>query len=125
MSRPAPAEPVKLIFSVLAVSPQRIRQTIETLASGYGQPDYVSPVLPFHYTDYYSPEMGGPLVRRFLSMESLICPDRLPDIKLAANEMETQSLEGGKSQIGSAHVRTPVTEYDLGCRPLLEKKKTK
>jgi len=99
MSRPAPAEPVKLIFSVLAVSPQRIRQTIETLASGYGQPDYVSPVLPFHYTDYYSPEMGGPLVRRFLSMERLICPDRLPDIKLAANEMETQSLEGGKRRI--------------------------
>ena len=99
MSRPAPAEPVKLIFSVFAASPDRICQTIEELASGYGQPDYISPVLPFHYTDYYYPEMGEALVRRFLSMERLIRPEQLPDIKLAANDLEQLSTSGGKRQI--------------------------
>ena len=99
MSRPASAEPVKLIFSVFAALPDRIRHAIEELAGGYGNPDYVSPVLPFHYTDYYSPEMGGPLVRRFVSMESLIRPEQLPDIKLATNEMEAQSCDNGRRRI--------------------------
>ena len=38
--------------------------------------------------------MGENLVRRFLSMEKLIRPDTLPDIKLAANDIEDGFTEG-------------------------------
>ena len=99
MSRPAPAEPVKLIFSLFAATPDRIRQTIDELSSVYGQPDYVSAILPFAYTDYYSPEMGSGLIRRFLSMERLIRPESLPDIKRVTNDIEERSLVDGKRQV--------------------------
>jgi hypothetical protein len=92
MSQPKQALPVKLIFSIFAQTGDLINGTIERLSILYGQPDYVSGQIPFDYTDYYSPEMGQGLVRRFLSMEKLIRPEALPDIKLAANIIENDSM---------------------------------
>ncbi len=91
MSKPGTAEPVKLVFSVFAKETELLNKTIEILSSDYGQPDFVSAVVPFDYTNYYCAEMGHGLVRRFLSMERLIRPEALPDIKLATNEIENKS----------------------------------
>lgn len=91
MSKPTQALPVKLIFSVLASATDLMNDTIENLSALYGRPDFVSGQMPFDYTDYYHPEMGAALVRRFLSMEKLIRPQTLPDIKLATNILEGES----------------------------------
>jgi hypothetical protein len=91
MSKPGTAEPVKLIFSVFAKETELLNKAIEILSSNYGQPDFVSAIVPFDYTNYYCAEMGHGLVRRFLSMERLIRPEALPDIKLATNEIENKS----------------------------------
>lgn len=99
MSRPSPAEPVKLIFSLFAKEAGTINEAIEILSSSYGQPDFVSTVMPFDYTDYYSPEMGENLVRRFLAMEKLIGPEALPDIKLATNEIEEKLASDSQRRI--------------------------
>ena len=99
MSKPNTAEPVKLFFSVLAVTAELLNKTISELSAVYGQADFVSEQMSFDYTDYYSPEMGAALVRCFLSMEKLIRPEILPDIKLATNEIEEKSTLSGSRQV--------------------------
>ncbi len=99
MSKPTQALPVKLVFSVLASAAGLINDTIRNLSALYGRPDFVSGQMSFHYTDYYHPEMGEALVRRFLSMEKLIRPETLPDIKLAANVLEGASAVDHKRRV--------------------------
>jgi hypothetical protein len=99
MSKPNPTEPVKLIFSVFATEITRLNDTITILSAAYGQPDFISSVIPFDYTNYYCAEMGENLVRRFLSMEKLIRPEALPDIKLATNEIENKSASDLRRQV--------------------------
>ncbi len=99
MSKPSQAQPVKLIFSIFAKEDARLNETIEILSSAYGQPDFISEIIPFNYTSYYSAEMGENLVRRFLSMEELIRPEELPDIKLATNEIENKSALNSRRQV--------------------------
>jgi len=99
MSKPNPMEPVKLFFSIFAKETTLLNDTIEILSSAYGQPDFISEEMLFDYTDYYSVEMGHSLVRRFLSMEELIRPENLPDIKLATNEIENKTALNLQRQV--------------------------
>jgi hypothetical protein len=99
MSKPTAPEPVKLVFSVFAASAEYLNETIKSLSARYGQPDFVSEQKPFDYTNYYSPEMGGALIRRFLSMEKLIRPEALPDIKLSTNEIEDKSILNDRRRV--------------------------
>ncbi|KQC06058.1 MAG: hypothetical protein APR62_14240 [Smithella sp. SDB] len=99
MSKPNPMEPVKLFFSIFAKETTLLNDTIEVLSSIYGQPDFVSEIMLFDYTNYYSAEMGENLVRRFLSMEKLIRPEILPDIKLATNEIEDKLVLNLRRQV--------------------------
>lgn len=91
MSKPTQALPVKLVCSIFAPATGLLNDTIKRLSALYGPPDFVSPQTPFDYTDYYGPEMGEKLVRRFLSMEKLVRPESLPDIKHATNGIEEES----------------------------------
>jgi|YelNatPaOPRAMG01_1025707.scaffolds.fasta_scaffold121278_2 hypothetical protein len=99
MSKSSLADPVKLVFSVLARDVSFIREVMELLARMYGPVDFVSAVLPFDYTDYYCAEMGEHLCRRFLSMENLIRPESLPDIKQATNAIEDRFSEDSKRRV--------------------------
>jgi hypothetical protein len=99
MSKPAPAQLVKLIFSILATEVELLNNTIAVLSAAYGQPDFISAQAPFNYTDYYCPEMGENLVRRFMSMEKLIRPEGLPDIKLETNEIEKKSARDNRRRV--------------------------
>jgi hypothetical protein len=99
MSKPTETLPVKLIFSIFAPTGDLITDTICRLSALYGEPDYVSEQAPFDYTDYYAPEMGQKLVRRFLSMEKLIRPEALPDIKLATNAIEEDFAQGDRRMV--------------------------
>ncbi len=99
MSKPTQALPVKLVFSVLAPATGLINDTIKNLSALYGWPDFVSGQMAFDYTDYYRPEMGEALVRRFLSMEKLIRPETLPDIKLATNILEGESTVDNQRRV--------------------------
>jgi hypothetical protein len=99
MSKPTEAEPVKLIFSVFAATVAKLDETITKLCASYGQPDFISAVVPFDYTNYYCVEMGEELVRRFLSIEKLIRPETLPDVKLATNEIEDEFAAGERRKV--------------------------
>ena len=99
MSRPKEPDPVKLFVSVIAADRGLLAETIGRLARHFGEPDYVSEVLPFDYTDYYAAEMGGALLRRFVSFERLIRPDELPAAKLFTNGLEEEFREGGARRV--------------------------
>lgn len=99
MSKPADAEPVKLIFSIFAPAEKIINNAVAKLTALYGRPDFISAWVPFEYTDYYHREMGSGLGRRFLSMEELVRPEALPDIKLAANDLENESMQEGRRTV--------------------------
>jgi hypothetical protein len=99
MSHPKLPEPVKLFVSVLAGDAGLLDAVIRELAQRRGDPDFVSEVLPFAYTDYYTAEMGPTLVRRFVSFDGLIRPEELPAIKLETNALEERFSEGGARRV--------------------------
>ncbi len=99
MSKPREPDPVKLFVSVIAVDRGRMAEVIGELAGAFGQPDFVSEVLPFEYTDYYTAEMGTGLVRRFVTFERLIRPEELPAVKLCTNALEERFSEGGARRV--------------------------
>jgi len=99
MSKPTPASPVKLIFSVLAKETKFLNEAIKALCHNYGQADYISAKTLFDYTDYYCSEMGEDIIRRFISMEELIGPEILPDVKLATNKIEDDLVRDNRRRV--------------------------
>jgi len=99
LSKPREPDPVKLFVSVIAADRGRMAEVIGELAGLFGQPDFVSEVLPFEYTDYYTAEMGTGLVRRFVTFERLIGPEELPAVKLCTNALEERFAEGGARRV--------------------------
>ena len=99
MSRPNPADAVKLVMSLFSPEEALINEALDILSRSYGEMDFISPLLDFAYTDYYAPEMGTKLVRRFVAFGELIPPEALPDIKLATNTIEATYTESGKRRL--------------------------
>lgn len=99
MSKPKEPKPVKLIAGIFSLRRDLIGKALESLSERYGKPDFISEFLPFDYTDYYGPEMGSPLVRRFASFEELVKPDVLPDVKIFSNGIEDRLSLQGKRQV--------------------------
>jgi hypothetical protein len=58
------------------------------MSERYGGVARASEILPFHFTDYYGPEMGSNLLRKFLAFERLVDPADLAGIKLWTNALE-------------------------------------
>ncbi|MBN1548641.1 MAG: DUF4416 family protein [Syntrophaceae bacterium] len=94
MSIPQSADAAKLIVSILATDHEHLNLALRRLTDLFGLPDVVSMPLSFHYTDYYKPEMGSNLVRRFVAFARLIRPETLPDIKIATNSLELEQTVG-------------------------------
>ncbi len=99
MSKPRNPEPVKLFASILAGEAGLLADTIREMAMGHGDPDYISELLSFDYTNYYASEMGPSLVRRFVTFDRLIRPEELPVIKLETNDLEERLSGGGARRV--------------------------
>ncbi len=100
MGQPHPSQPVKLIVGMISAQEVLFGQACRQLASHWGDIDLVSPVFPFYHTDYYQPEMGSNLLRRFVSFQKLISPDNLAACKLLSNQIEADFAdEQGKRRI--------------------------
>ena len=80
MSKPRPAEAVKLLMSHIYADGNMLKRVLEALSEHYGDIDFVGARMPFHYTDYYTVEMGSSLERRFVFFNALIRPESLPDV---------------------------------------------
>ena len=95
MSKPTLPEPVKIISSIFSGNRDLLNEAITALSEGFGEIDYISALKPFEYTDYYRRELGPSLFRRFISFETLVPPETLPDIKLSTNKMEDTFTKDG------------------------------
>ncbi len=80
--------PVKLIVGILAADQNCLSAAIKTTKREFGEIDLISQVWPFDKTDYYKDQSGPDILRQFVSIDKLISPEILADVKLQANELE-------------------------------------
>jgi hypothetical protein len=99
MSRPKLPEHAKLIIGLFTPEKSLCKPLVTELEKQFGPVDYISKWLRFNFTDYYTPEMGGPLFRRFLGFKQLIEQDRLAGIKNFTNELELKWSQGGSRRV--------------------------
>ena len=88
MAAPVIPDDVYLIVGLLSAWPDLFARAQERLSARFGPVLRESEIVPFDFTDYYSPEMGEDLLRKFLAFERPIPPADLPEIKLWTNDLE-------------------------------------
>jgi len=88
ITTPKSPEPVTLIVGMLAREPALFDAAEQRLVECYGAVDVASPILDFDCTDYYEPEMGPGLKRKFIGLARKIDPGEIAAIKLATNALE-------------------------------------
>ncbi len=105
MAEPKPFAPVKLVCGVIYAEERLHAVVKDRLIEAHGPADLESPTFAFDLTDYYGAEMGADLMRRFVSFERLIEPDRLPEIKLASNALELRiAAEEGRADLRPVNI---------------------
>jgi hypothetical protein len=57
----------------------------------FGTPEIISGPIPFDFTNYYTPTMGAPLIRRFYLYSPGFQTETLPDIKIRTNALEAEA----------------------------------
>jgi len=100
MAQPKAFAPVKLICGVIYKDEEMYGEAKGRLSAGWGRADLESPAFAFDLTDYYEPEMGPGLQRRFLSFEGLVRPEELAGMKLhtIGLEEELRRESGGEGR---------------------------
>lgn len=88
--------PVKLIIGILAANEAALAVAIESINEHIGLIDLTSDVWPFTQTDYYKDELGPNALRQFVSIENLIDPGQLAQLKHTTNSLEQQLAESLK-----------------------------
>uniref|UniRef100_A0A7C2E2C8 DUF4416 family protein n=1 Tax=Ammonifex degensii TaxID=42838 RepID=A0A7C2E2C8_9THEO len=92
-------EPVKPVVGVFTREETLFAGAVEALAARLGEPDYISPLLNFDQTAYYTREMGPGLRRRIYAFPRLIDPGDLASLKRWTNQLEDTWRVGGKRQV--------------------------
>lgn len=87
-------KPVKLIIGILAANEDALGRAAGALETEFGAIDLKSDVWPFTQTDYYKDQTGSNILRQFVTIDKLIDPGRLAEIKHTTNDLEKQ-LAGG------------------------------
>jgi hypothetical protein len=82
--------PVKLLVGMLARRAEWLAAAEAKLAARFGPIDLASDLIPFDFTDYYAPEMGPNLLRKFLTHDRLLSPGDLASVKIATNALEEE-----------------------------------
>lgn len=92
-------EPVKFVVGILAIEEDLLPTARELITQQLGAIDLCSLIWPFTSTKYYADEMSDTLYRQFVSLSEPANPDRLVDMKLAANCAELADAQSrGRGQ---------------------------
>ena len=89
-------QPVKLIIGILAANETALAAAVKAISKSFGAIDLASDVWPFTQTDYYKDELGPNALRQFVSIENLIDPGKLAQIKHDTNSLEQQLADSLK-----------------------------
>ena len=95
MAQVAEPDKAKLICGMISSQENLFGCAQEKLESLYGQADISSEIIPFDFTNYYFPQMGDGLMRKFIAFDHLIDPSELSDIKRTTNDIEAELAQGG------------------------------
>jgi hypothetical protein len=87
---------VKFFCGLIYSRARSAEHAVDVLQRSVSRIESRSAVIPFTATDYYRPEMGEPLFRQFVSFRGLLPPQRLPEIKIGAMELEARLAEDGR-----------------------------
>lgn len=91
--------PVKL-FAAVTISDKTLwPPLIQKLEELYSKTDYQIDWYPFNHTKFYEEEMGENLSKRMVSFTEFTQAEKLPDIKIATNEIETEFSEHSKRRV--------------------------
>jgi hypothetical protein len=88
MGTPKEPKPGKYFVAGLSSETCLLNAVEAELESILGAIDSRSDSLPWTLSRFYEAEMGAGLLRRFLSFEPLLSPQKLADVKLATQEIE-------------------------------------
>jgi hypothetical protein len=82
--------PPAMLFTGLIYNDSKIAESAkERLTAEFGGLYEESSIIPFDFTDYYNREMGEGLKRSFICFKRLINVDKLSEIKLKTNDIES------------------------------------
>jgi len=81
-------KPVKLIIGILAADQSCLQAGRDSITEQFGAADLISDSWSFTHTDYYKDELGRRPLRQFVSIEKLIDPGELAQVKHKTNRME-------------------------------------
>jgi Domain of unknown function (DUF4416) len=90
---------VKIFAGLITVSEMFASKVLKELEEKFGPSDVKSPLINFDFTDYYSGEMGGSLLRQWVGFKTLIDPGKLPEIKSVSGEIEEKYAVSGKRTV--------------------------
>ena len=96
---PSEPIPVKLFCGVLYSDEQLLNDSRLLLVEKYGEIDYQGDQFNFEISEYYRPEMGWPIYRRFWAFENLINPNEIARLKIECNEIEDQLTVAGNRKV--------------------------
>jgi len=82
--------PVKLFVGILAADRHCLESATDTIGDNLGAIDLESDVWPFTQTEYYKEQTGPDILRQFVSIEELIAPGLLAEIKHKTNRIEQE-----------------------------------
>jgi hypothetical protein len=95
---------MKFFLAVYSQDPALIEEGASALTRAFeggilGEPDIQSRDFPITETDYYAPEMGANLLKRYLTFPNHLTPDALVDLKLCAMALEKERSVMGRRRI--------------------------
>ncbi len=99
-----PPKRAKLFAGLLTGDADLFALATRRLAEHFGPIDFESDVWTFDKTDYYEPEMGPNIKRRFVFFDELASMERLAEIKRLTNDIEARICD----DLGHPHTARPV-----------------
>jgi hypothetical protein len=99
MAAPQPPLPVKYFIAILYKERTAFKKAFAEIRLHWGAVDFEGDDHLFDVTDYYEPEMGAPLYRRLISLEKLLPPELLAQVKHACNDIEYLLGKEGKRTV--------------------------
>ncbi|MEJ5228258.1 DUF4416 family protein [Thermodesulfovibrio sp.] len=99
MGKPAVPKKVLLFVSALYRDKEVYYNSLDSLEKIFGEILIESSPKEWNYSDYYKPEIGSPLFKRFVFFKNLISEAHIADIKLKTNQIEGKYSENCKRKI--------------------------
>ena len=99
MGTPKKPELVRLFVGMLSGDPKLFSMAANILMKKFGPVRLESEIIPFEFTDYYTPEMGENLWRKFVAFKRMVPPECLAAVKLFTNRLEGTYSRDGKRRI--------------------------